>query len=217
MSRMTAAKPVLIVGIDPSSKKLALTATNEDTGLLEMTVHVLPTSNRIKANGDAFRFVTEYLKARKGLYDVQGFLEEPVFGRGGPWPTIIQSYINGSIQAAFDCAGVDLATVNNMTWKFDVLGKRLEKKLIPPRLKEIWRQAYDEAARVGGGFGSTKHSGDLVDSACINRYGFQVLERLGMITRQGFAPPKKKAPRKISKPMVVHRQDARRRRVLPRA
>lgn len=167
-----------VIGIDPSSKKLAFCVTEFD---LPPVLHTkrLP-EGILQATGAAFE--EAFLCFRK-LPDAAVYMEEPVVGRNMR-STIVQAQVGGAVMAAADRAGVPyFELVNNSHWKKEVLGKGNAKKPdITAWLEENWPEAYTLAQK----------DQDLIDASCINRYGVQrqrlmqaVMNRSRRATQEG--------------------------------
>lgn len=145
-----------IIGIDPSSKKLALCITA--TGVLQKDVIRLPVGV-YSATGTAYREVFCYLESLNGSAVV--YMEAPLVGRSVA-STLVQAQVGGAVIAAARNSGTKLKLVNVGTWKKQVCGKgNLQKPEVAEWLEKNWPEAYDQA---GG-------DQDLIDAACINRYG----------------------------------------------
>jgi Holliday junction resolvasome RuvABC endonuclease subunit len=148
-----------VLGIDPSSKKLAfcLTPVTHDK-IFTLSTISLP-AGALQATGAAYRGAFSFFERNKEGLHV--YMEAPVVGRS-IGPTIIQAQVGGAVMAAAQNAGVPLHLVNNMTWKKRVLGKgNASKPEVADLLRGIWPEAY--AASSG--------DQDLIDACAINRYG----------------------------------------------
>lgn len=151
----------IVVGIDPSSKKLALCID----GPKNYQFHTirLPAGLYLAA-GAAYREVFSCLD-ELGHYDkVSVYMESPLVGVGGVHSTIIQSQVGGAVVAAVSNSlrPTKLYMVNVGTWKKKVVGNGHAKKPeVAEWLEKNWPEAYHEAAG----------DQDLIDAACINRYG----------------------------------------------
>lgn len=148
-----------VLGIDPSSKKLAFCLTGvEHDKIFSLSTISLP-EGALQAAGAAYREAFSFFKRhQEGL---RVYMEAPVVGRS-IGPTIIQAQVGGAVMAAAQNAGVPLYLVNNMTWKKSVLGKgNLNKEEVGKKLREIWLEAY--AASSG--------DQDLIDACALNRFG----------------------------------------------
>lgn len=149
-----------VIGIDPSSKKLALCITN---GTKVPTFHKinLPVGLH-SATGVAYREVFCLLESFNGLARV--YMEEPLVGVGGVHSTIVQAQVGGAVMAAAANIGTRLELVNVGSWKKQVVGNgKAKKPEVAAWLEENWKKAYNLAAG----------DQDLIDAAAINRYGYQ--------------------------------------------
>lgn len=160
-----------VIGIDPSSKKLALCWTQHyggaDGNLPSMKTFKLPVGiSRAswEANRQLFLFLSRELPL--GEEDIEVYLEEPLVGHN-IHSTIVQAQVNGAVLAvveSFRIMGVYNALVHVSTWKKDVVGKgNAKKEDAAAWLEKNWPEAYHLA----------EGDQDLIDAACINRYGTQ--------------------------------------------
>lgn len=155
---------MLILGVDPSTRKLAVTITkrrNQRTP--EMAVIKLPV-DRADACAAAFR---EFFALLSDLREETGedahvFLEAPVLGRGGAYSTIAQANVGGAVMAATAESGGFLRLANVSTWKKVVCGRgNMKKPEVAMAMEFVWPEAFAEAAG----------DQDLIDSAAINLFG----------------------------------------------
>lgn len=146
-----------VVGIDPSSKKLAFCTTDLSKGVPELHTVSLPEGIR-RATGCAYREAFSFFQY--GGQEVV-YMEAPVVGRS-IHPTIVQAQVGGAVMAAADSAGVKLHLVNNMSWKKKVVGKgNASKEEVASWLQQFWPSAYDVAEK----------DQDLIDACGVNRFG----------------------------------------------
>lgn len=148
-----------VIGIDPSSKKLALCIT---TSLASGTTPELNNINLpegvYRATGHAYR---EVFCCLEQLPEAKIYLESPLVGRSA-YGTIVQSQVGGAVLAAAENCGVPVYLVNVSSWKKRVVGKgNAQKPEVSLWLQKFWPEAY------------TLCSGDqdLVDACVLNRYG----------------------------------------------
>jgi Holliday junction resolvasome RuvABC endonuclease subunit len=149
-----------VIGIDPSSKKIALciTTSYELDEVPQLDVISLPAGG-FQATGAAYREVFYFLQ---GIPSGQVYLEAPIVGRNA-WATIVQSQVGGAVMAAVENLKVwNLYMANVSSWKKQVAGKgNLTKPEIAEALQRIWPEAYDLC----------NGDQDLVDACMINRFG----------------------------------------------
>jgi len=151
---------ITISGVDPSSRKVAITTTFEGSDAPEMEVFKLP-QDHTKGCGLAFRQVAEYFSLLKEAgHTPFCFLEEPFVGPN-PRSIMAQCKIQGAVLAACEEMLVPVVEVHNMTWKAQLIGGRVDKPKITRWVRKNWRDAYEMA------YGDQ----DLMDSAAINRWG----------------------------------------------
>lgn len=158
------------MGVDPSSRKVAVTTTWIGWDEPELFTIDLP-ENHSEGCGLAFRRFFEYIS---GIKERTGhtpfvFQEEPLmaFGRNmNAKSTITQARIGGSLEAACAEALVPVFLVNNKVWKKEVIGNGGAGK---PEIAEWVHDNLPDAYDLAGG------DQDLMDSACINEHGKIVL------------------------------------------
>lgn len=148
-----------VIGIDPSSKKLAFCVTGHYYYVPEEHHTVRLPEGILQATGAAFE---EALLFFQKYSDAAVYMEEPVVGRNVR-STIVQAQVGGAVMAAADRAGLPyFELVNNSHWKKEVLGKgNAKKEEISEWLEKNWPEAYTLAQK----------DQDLIDASCINRYG----------------------------------------------
>lgn len=169
---------VIIVGVDPSTKKIALVWTyDDDTASPGTWVYKLPDSqDYAKRCGTAFEATTKQLRKitqENPMAEVYVFIEEPVVGRGGAYATISQSKLHGAIVAACQVSGVVTQTrgVNNQTAKKQVVGKgNAGKPEIRTWVRLYWRKLEEQINGYNKG-----DQQDVADAGMINRYGHKVV------------------------------------------
>lgn len=150
-----------IIGIDPSTAKLAFTTTVD--GKIESMVAVpLPAKDRGNSRaGYAYHEVEKVVGIQRAFV----FLEAPIYWRGGK-STIPLAQMSGVVQAAVHNLGHTLEMVNNQRWKTRVIGiGNANKEQIAEVMQKLWPEAY---ALADG-------DQDLIDAAAINLYGQQIM------------------------------------------
>lgn len=156
----------VIMGVDPSSRKVAVTTTWSGWDEPELFTIDLP-ENHSEGCGLAFRRFFEYLsgvKERTG-HTPFVFQEEALmaFGRNmNAKSTITQARIGGSLEAACSEAMVPVLLVNNKVWKKVVVGNGNAGK---PDIAEWVHDNMPDAYDLAGG------DQDLLDSSAINKFG----------------------------------------------
>lgn len=160
-----------IAGCDPSSKKLAVVVDHDDH---RITTHVWQSAVP-KWDPTACLSASEWVLCEFGGMPAGViWIEEPLVGRGGAHPTIVQSFISGAAQAAWGKLGWDVRLVNVSVWKRRVVGTGgANKDDIGHCVAERW----PAGSRAASG------DGDLIDAAAIALYGrdvHAVAAQLGM-------------------------------------
>lgn len=149
-----------VTGIDPSSRKVAMTTTWENETDPEMVAYPL-SRDHAEGCGQAFHKVSEYFSTlREAGHTPFCFLEEPFVGPN-PRGAMAQFKIQGAVLAACKEMQVPVVEIHNMTWKAQLIGGRVDKPTITRWVRQNWREAYEMA------YGDQ----DLMDSAAINRWG----------------------------------------------
>lgn len=175
--------PDLVVGIDPSSKHIALVAKHP----------VTPTGMVWKGDIRTGKGAYKPEVAAEAMYQMQealgqvaamaggnigrvAYVEAPLVGRGGAKSTMVQAYINGVIQACLIQAGFKTYLVNVQTWKSAVCGNGHADKADVQRLvKARWPS-------IGRACGSDS---DKNDAAAICIYGEDVRRKAAGILAGG--------------------------------
>ena len=166
----------LVVGIDPSSKKIALTYSlveiNKDkkiykiptSGLNVETIVFNKKNTKQFASLEAFNFSDNFCQKilkEFSKHPIHIYLESPVLGVN-VHATIVQSFISGALQAGFAKNNLSITMANNTTWKKDVTGKGNHKKdEVSNWVKENHLSNY----KILG------EDQDLIDAYCIMLYG----------------------------------------------
>lgn len=158
-----------IIGIDPSSKKLAFCLT-EGASSPVFYKKSLP-EGVLHAAGDAFEGAFLFFLKHE---DAKVFMEAPLVGRSA-YSTIIQAQVGGAVLAAASKAKLPVELVNVSSWKKQVIGNgRAQKPDIQEWLRKNWPDAYNHA----------QGDQDLMDAAAINRYGYQHVRLTDAIVRK---------------------------------
>ena len=152
-----------VLGIDPSSKKLAICLTQSLSRREQPDLHKISLPEGVyRATGAAFSEAFLFFQDFTNL-DAVTYMEAPVVGRS-VYSSIVQAQVGGAVMAAACKAGMKLHLVNVSTWKKEVVGKgNAQKPEIAAWLKKYWYEAYTPAAG----------DQDLIDACGVNRYGVQ--------------------------------------------
>ena len=155
----------MVLGVDPSTKKLAVIGTrSKNRSNPEGWVIDLP-SDTVDRCGEAFfefgALLYDLTKQSDGVVP-RVYLEAPVLGRGGPHSTIAQAQVGGAVMAACSEYRCPLVLVNNASWKKQVCGNgRFGKPEIFKAMREVWPEAFE----LAGG------DQDLIDASAIQMFG----------------------------------------------
>lgn len=157
-----------VVGIDPSSRKLAAVVTWSDSAGFAVELRDLPPKMPVETCLLAYVWVRRLIKEQRDKgYRVHVFIEAPIsaVAKGGVRALIPQAQVSGALMAgAASLVGTRTELVPLTAWKKEVVGKGNATK---PQIKEwagvYWRRLYDK----------WHHDQDVLDAAGINRFGHQ--------------------------------------------
>jgi Holliday junction resolvasome RuvABC endonuclease subunit len=165
--------PTAIMGLDPSSKKLAVVTTWSDrVGEFRVDTLALQSDEALRTD-QAYQWMRTLVHdACSGLqpYDVFVFQERPVLGKGGIGSTIPQAQVGGAATAGAVSAGAQVNLVNNQTVKKKMVIGNASKDQIAFWCREYWPSLYAATLDEKGNWDQ-----DLCDAAMINRYGAEVV------------------------------------------
>lgn len=151
-----------IVGLDPSSKKIAI-AVSIDGKYPKLYVKSLKSKDIAEVCSVAYRYVWRFVSMlREQDIEVFMYIEEPVVGRGGVYSTLRQTKANGAMLAGAVNAGAHVKGVNNQSWKKVVVGNGNAGK---PKIEAYLAKANPELHM------ETNGDQDLMDALCIMKYG----------------------------------------------
>lgn len=160
--------PTIIIGLDPSSRKIAMVyARYGATESLHSKVIALP-QDVIPALALAYKATRRMVKR----YVDQGAevvlcIEEPVVGKGGPYATIKQSKVHGAIVAGAVAGGARVSAVQNTTWKKSVTGKGNHGKV---QVAQYVRKNWRNLSKLAG------PDQDLIDAGCIYAHAVKLYD-----------------------------------------
>lgn len=159
-------KPRAVVGIDPSSAKLAMVTNYLPFGEFEAFKVKLDKDHWLGCQQAHDTLLIHLATMQSEGWDPFVVLEAPVMGVGGVWPTIVQSQIGGALMAAISKREVKHRLCSNTTWKKRILGRgNIPKPEIAGKMSEVWPELVEEAGK----------DQDLIDAGAINLYGWHVL------------------------------------------
>lgn len=172
--------PRLTVGIDPSTKKIAVVAVvDEPRVLLAKSYVLLKRSEKqdMASLGRAVDAVRDFIRWADQVAPTgerYAWVEDPLVGRGGVTTTMKQALVGGIIRGLLVDAGFEVRNVNVSTWKKQVVGNgRAQKPAIRQCVKLKWPKVMQQ---VG-------NDGDLVDAAAINLFAQGVLNQESALRR----------------------------------
>jgi Holliday junction resolvasome RuvABC endonuclease subunit len=158
----------LILGIDPSSKKIAACGLYDDESHNWWTVGIFANKFEPTSIREARRTMAEILSLHRLGKKRVAFVEEPVVGVGVR-STLVQALVSGGMQIALFDAGFTVHLVSNTRWKKALgLGGHASKDEIKARITTDHPQL---AERCGG-------DQDLIDATGLALYGARTV-RIG--------------------------------------
>lgn len=159
-----------VIGIDPSSRKVALVGVHENEWFRKSWEAPRKEKSRSAILSGFVTPFTNYIRELTDEDDVVWmFVEDPVVGVGGPRPTIVQAQVQGLVLGLARYAGANGAySVNVQTWKKDVVGNGNSSKA---EVAEWLAERHPSLSELAG------EDQDFVDAACIALYGVAVIER----------------------------------------
>lgn len=176
-------KPVGIIGIDPSSRKLAsVSATlGQEQDYVIDTIALFP-KDRPRSCAVAAKWMRYLIaKQHETVDDVYVFIEAPVLGRGGARATIPQAQVGGCLLGAAYASGAkDIVLVNNQRAKREIVGKgNASKDDIKAWTRLVWPAVFKEAGA----------DQDVCDSAMIYAFGAKIVSRSLSLNPRSFRTP----------------------------
>lgn len=137
-------------------------------------------SSLVEVDDAADKFIIDTIEFVGSDWDIESgilaVIEEPIAGKGGIRPAILQGYVSGVVQKAFQHRGADIMMISSSKWKKEVTGKGNADKIY---IKN-WLEQNDPEW-----FGRTGGDQDLIDASCIYRYGLVLQYRRRVMERQG--------------------------------
>lgn len=162
----------LVVGCDPSAKKIALVAMDTVTKTFLTRAYVLYKTGKqspesmARALGYMEEFCSELSNVSR--HDRFAWVEDPLVGKGGVRSTMVQAYIGGIIRGTLCRSGFTVYGANQSTWKKQVCNNGHAQK---PDVERVVKVAWPKVHPY------VEHDGDLTDAAAISLYGQQILAR----------------------------------------
>lgn len=151
--------PAVVIGVDPSSRKLAAVAGWVRPEALP--VCALP-QDKPQACVVAYDWVAALAGSQPPGCDVYVAVELPVLGRGGAGATIPQAQIGGALMAGIVSSGARAIMVNNSRAKKQIVGRgNADKAAIAGWVEHEWPDLYRE-------YGADQ---DLCDATMIWQFG----------------------------------------------
>lgn len=159
-----------VLGLDLSSRKIALMGRNDRTGwFCETWVAPKKMKNRGEILAHFLDPFTAFIQDTVAQGPTWMFVENPLVGIGGPHATIVQAQVQGLVLGTSVRSGVAAAyPVNVQTWKKDVVGRGNAPK---DAVASWLRSECPNLADMADG------DQDLVDAACVALYGIRVIDR----------------------------------------
>jgi Holliday junction resolvasome RuvABC endonuclease subunit len=164
---------VNIVGFDLSSRKIAgAVLMGRSPG--SSFYFTIETPSKLKDRAVVLNYLREQLFPELEAFVEMAespfvFVEHPVVGRAGAHATIVQAQVHGVVlEASLSSGAHGVYTVNNKTWKKDVVGNGGASK---EQVREWLAANHPRLARMAG------DDQDLVDATCVALYGRKIVER----------------------------------------
>jgi Holliday junction resolvasome RuvABC endonuclease subunit len=179
-------KEVAIIGIDPSSRKLASISAilGQEQNYVIDTIALFP-KDRPRSCAIATKWMRHLVASlHEQVDDVYVFIEAPVLGRGGARATIPQAQVGGCLLAgAYTSNAKDIVLVNNQRAKKEIVGKgNASKDEIKAWCRVVWPAVFREAGT----------DQDVCDSAMIYAFGAKIVSRSLALNPRSFRTPKPK-------------------------
>jgi Holliday junction resolvasome RuvABC endonuclease subunit len=153
----------ILIGIDPSSKKIAA-VTFTASGFKPFEA-VLAKQSGPDACERALQVGTYLGTQRPDASLKLAFIESPLVGRGGVRSTMVQSFTSGALQAALHQEGFRVTLVNQSSWKAKVIGSgKADKREVREAVRLRWPALYE----------AVQSSQDLIDASAIAIHGGRV-------------------------------------------
>lgn len=153
-----------VVGVDPSSKKIAI-YTSWGTGHQTVTFRGHKGTTRHEVNFHFYESCRLYFRDLPRPFHL--FIEQPVVGVGGPRSTIVQAQSGAAVTlAAVRTGAASITEVNNKTWKKAVVGNGNSSK----DAVKAWLEAKHPDK-----YALCPDDQDLVDAVCIGLFGVHSL------------------------------------------
>lgn len=175
----------IVVGIDPSSKKLAAVVTDAHDVFFVFFRKLPDTADMSERCRWAYKHSRTLVRKIQRLYPGEAiyvFIEDPVVGRGGAYSTIAQSKVHGAILAGLRSTDAEITVrgVNNSQAKKAVVGKgNADKPAIRKWCQAYWKQLYRRVCEYNKG-----DQQDIIDAGMINRHGTMVVKRMNRIRNE---------------------------------
>jgi Holliday junction resolvasome RuvABC endonuclease subunit len=165
----------VVVGVDPSSRKLAaVISIVGDEGDVVTNTRALP-QDKGYACHLAYEWMKLIVEENLGHGKVHVFIELPVFGRGGPGSTIPQARVNGAITAGAIAGGAEVIDVNNSHVKKVTVGKgNATKDDIRDWVEVVWPELFEQISK----------DQDLCDASMIYIYGRGIVTKRDRIAKR---------------------------------
>lgn len=170
MTRRRPGRGSVTMGIDPSSRKLAVVAivpSGRFYLLSKPLVKAKEKGGSPVACAAAYEAITDFatkIAVESGTTTFNVAIEAPIVGRGGIRVTLAQTFVSGAIQAALAEFLTDVHVIFPSQWKKAVVGRgNADKSDVARHLRSVWPTLADQ-------IGSDQ---DLFDAAALCLYAEQ--------------------------------------------
>jgi len=172
---------MLIIGVDPSAKKIAIAGEETITGTLLSRSYILyekgQTRQTIESIHRALTNMRHFAEAYESVSPLSriAYVESPLIGRGGTSTTIKQAYVGGIIRACLAEAGFTVYDVHVSAWRRELgITAKTTKDIKAATLQSLRLRWPKMAALV-------ESDPDLVDAASIAKFGAIQAEKASVL------------------------------------
>jgi hypothetical protein len=162
---------VLVIGIDPSAKKIAMVARDSTLNVSDVAVMDLYVKGAKKQTPESIHAAMSQMVANLARIEHMmtteryAYVEQPLVGRGGINTTMKQAYVGGVIQACLVEAGFTVVVVHPSTWRS---GLGVKGKGTVAVKADTRRYVMVTDPKL---FAKVKDDSDLTDAGAICLYG----------------------------------------------
>lgn len=177
----------LIVGVDPSAKKIALVAKHTVLNVARVQSYPLYKTREKQTPESIHRALLAMEDFLTGVADLSvpgqrfAWVETPLVGRGGVTTTMKQAYVGGVIRACLVQHGFAVYDANPSTWRSTLGIKGKGTVALKANTARVVKTRWPKIVGLIDG------DGDLTDAAAIALHGEQQVHQKGLLV--GHAGP----------------------------